>query len=125
MTKAKILYVADSYKWIETFEIQMMGFLADETASYRTTNTRELADKLREDPNYSFVIMHLSCGGDEGVYRIANDCRSLTNAVFIAESGMYNLGQKEILKHFDEYKDAGHQDSYVKNLLIKYGFIRE
>ena len=83
----------------------------------------QLLDKLRTNPNYDFVVLHMGQEG-EGAYRQADKCRRLTdNSVLVAESVMYPHGMAEVLYHFDAYIGLISQEENLTKLLKKYAFI--
>ena len=83
----------------------------------------ELLDRLRTNPNYNFVILHMGTAG-EGAYRQADIARKLSSAILVAESAMHPHGQSEVLQYFDEYIGLiSNEKANLINLLRKYAFI--
>jgi len=90
-------------------------------------------DKIHSNPNYNFIILHLS---DPSCFRVPEMARknvymnadiikqSGSNAILVAESTIYPHGEEEILEHFDEYTDRIAYGNVLEDLLKKYGFIK-
>lgn len=70
-----------------------------------------LLDKLKSNPNYDFIIIHM--GKDGNTYTQAQECRKLSKAILIAESTICPSDKEEILQHFDRY---------VRPIFLEIGF---
>ena len=123
MTKIKILYASDDDEIKQGIKLHSQKlwpeiFLDD-------TPVDRLCDKLKSDPNWSLVIVHINWNGQQEVYEITDRCRGLSNAIFVGESNVYPYGEEEVLRHFDEYGNPIDFFEYIPKLLRKYCFISE
>ena len=126
MVTASILYDIQHFELADIVE-RKVERLNDETGiniAMKIVDGYELIDKLKSNPNYNFVILHMGQEG-EGAYRQADKCKRLTNAVLVAESVMYPYGQSEVLQHFDEYMGLISRGDNLSKLLRKYAFISD
>lgn len=83
----------------------------------------EITEKVRVNPNYNFIIIHV--GDNKDFYGRAENCRIGSNAILVAESSIYPYGSEEISQYFDEYIEHLMHEETLENLLKKYGFISE
>lgn len=123
MTKVKILY--DEVDFFENIESAKDKVEENRNINIRITYTSpyEILDKLRTNPNYDIVILHL--GTDEGrAYELADRIRRLSNTYLVAESSSFPHDKDEVLRHFDKYIPMV-QPWNLEHLLKEQGFIAE
>ena len=90
-------------------------------------NAENPMDKVHSNPNYNFIILHLSEQARlrQHIYQTTDLLRQEgSNAILVAESSIYPCGKEEILEHFDEYSDRIAHGHVLEDLLKKYGFMK-
>jgi len=124
MVTASILYDIQHFELADIVDrkVKKINEETEINIAMKIVDGYQLMDKLKSNPNYNFVILHMGQNG-EGAYRQADKCRRLTNAILVAESVMYPHGQSEVLQHFDDYMGLISRGDSLSKLLRKYAFI--